>query len=155
MRKYKKGLVFLVGCVRREGVSNPRVLVFGSMKAAMKLFGARLKALRAAQGMSAPALAEQLRVNQSSIYNMEAGLFSPSFETMQDLATALGVDLVDLFATPGAHVRYDLIELTRTLQLGALVELKKVAEGLKRDQDEETAARLSGEPLSSTKVRRK
>ncbi len=56
-------------------------------------FGERLKALRAAAGLSQPALADRAGVSVSAVRQFEYGLREPAFGTLVKLAEALGVSL--------------------------------------------------------------
>lgn len=55
-------------------------------------FRIRLRALRDAQGLSAYALAKRSGVSKQTLSKIESGLQGPSWETVQRLAAALGVD---------------------------------------------------------------
>src|SRR5689334_2768416 len=60
-------------------------------------FGARLRELRMATGLSQLAFAQKAGVSQSRISDWEAGKFAPSATDVPALAEALGCDIVELF----------------------------------------------------------
>jgi transcriptional regulator with XRE-family HTH domain len=55
-------------------------------------FGARLKELREAKGLTQEALARAAEVSVSSVSKLEQRDLDPSWSTVQALAAALGVD---------------------------------------------------------------
>jgi transcriptional regulator with XRE-family HTH domain len=55
-------------------------------------FSLRLKQLREAAGLTQRQLAERARLNRVTVAKFEAGTRSPSWETVIDLADALGVE---------------------------------------------------------------
>jgi transcriptional regulator with XRE-family HTH domain len=54
-------------------------------------FGARLKALREAEGLTLQELADKAGMHLQGVYKLEAGERSPSWDSVQALARALGV----------------------------------------------------------------
>src|SRR4051812_11533310 len=66
-------------------------------------FGARLRELREAAGLSRPQLAERAGMrSEAGIRNIEQGLTSPTWETVCRLCSALGVECT-AFMTPPAE----------------------------------------------------
>jgi transcriptional regulator with XRE-family HTH domain len=63
-----------------------------------KRFGAHLKAIRRALGMSQPALAASSELSTQVISNLERATAFPSIDTVCKLARGLGVDPRELFA---------------------------------------------------------
>lgn len=63
----------------------------GDMMAAVH-FGTRLKELRQAAGLTQEQLADKAGMNRFGIAKLEQGVTSPTWETVQALAGALGVD---------------------------------------------------------------
>lgn len=55
-----------------------------------------LKRIRKARGLSQRALADRAGVVKSTIYEAEAGRHVPRIQTLEKIADALDVDLVDL-----------------------------------------------------------
>ena len=55
-------------------------------------FASRLKQLREEAGLTQPELAERAGMNQFGIAKLEQGVRKPTWETVQALARALGVD---------------------------------------------------------------
>ena len=62
-----------------------------------KLFGARVRALRAERRFSQAELAERAGLSEEWIRRMERGQASPSFQTIQSLAEALGAHAHEFF----------------------------------------------------------
>ncbi len=65
-----------------------------------RLFGERVKALRAERGFSQVDLAEKARLSEEWIRRIERGVGAPSFETIEAIAAALNVGYAELFAEP-------------------------------------------------------
>lgn len=95
-----------------------------------KLFGQRLRDLRAEQGLRATDMAALLDVDTSHYYGIEAGRNSPSFELLLALSKALRVDESDLFTWPGAGPRHDLREQIRIGPPTAMAQLRETLEEL-------------------------
>lgn len=60
-------------------------------------FGKQLRKLRRQYDLSQEKLAEQIDVSVEFISNMERGVNSPSFKTLEKLAEALHVQVKELF----------------------------------------------------------
>ena len=60
--------------------------------------GQMLKSLRGKQRLSLRALAERSKISTNAISKIERGETSPTVASLHQLATALGVDIADLFA---------------------------------------------------------
>ena len=60
-------------------------------------FGQHLKRLRLQYGMTQQQLAEKADISISFLGNIERGLKSPTIETVQKIATALGMSMAELF----------------------------------------------------------
>jgi transcriptional regulator with XRE-family HTH domain len=61
----------------------------------MSTFAERLKRLREAAGLSQPELAERAGMNRFGVAKLEQGVREPSWATVQALAAALGVTVLD------------------------------------------------------------
>lgn len=61
------------------------------------LLGRRIRTLRHLKGWSQQELGHQADLNYKFIGEIERGQQNPSFETLVKIATAFGVDLVELF----------------------------------------------------------
>lgn len=61
-------------------------------------FGRRLRALRTARGMSQHKLAEVAGLDKNWPTEAERGYINPTLETLEKLASALGVDVSELIA---------------------------------------------------------
>ena len=60
-------------------------------------FGRRLKSLRTGRGLTQEQLADATELSIESISKMERGIFGPRFDNLQKIASALNVDVMDLF----------------------------------------------------------
>lgn len=89
--------------------------------------GARVRKLRAEAGLTLEGLAAEVSENYSKghLSSLEQGLVVPTVATLDALATALGVLVVDLVNDPAAGDRQKVIELTRSLKPGTLRRLVK------------------------------
>lgn len=67
------------------------------MKSAKELLGGRIRELRKGLRMSQEQLSEKVDVDPRYISRIELGRCSPSLETLENIARALGVDMRDLF----------------------------------------------------------
>lgn len=63
-------------------------------------FGKRLRKIRREKDITQEQLAETIGVTGEFISNLERGKSAPSFETVEKLAEALGVDVEELFRKP-------------------------------------------------------
>ncbi len=61
-------------------------------------FGKRLQQVRQARGLTQETLAEVLGVHVRTVRHMEAGVYSPRFDTLEKLAEVLGVEVKALFS---------------------------------------------------------
>jgi transcriptional regulator with XRE-family HTH domain len=62
-----------------------------------KLFGRNITSLRRRRGLSKAALARKADVSRDALYQVEAGLRTPHFDTLMALADALEADPGNLF----------------------------------------------------------
>lgn len=62
-----------------------------------KRFGARIRKLREAKGMSQITLAEKIGIEQPHLSNLENGKKEPKLRVVEMLASGLGVSLRQLF----------------------------------------------------------
>jgi len=85
--------------------------------------GRRVKGLRSAAGMTLEQAAERTRLAVSTIYKIENGKVSPSFENLLRLARGYGVGLEKLIAEPEDEVHTTRLTVTRAGQ-GRSVEGK-------------------------------
>jgi transcriptional regulator with XRE-family HTH domain len=67
-------------------------------------FGTRLRELRRAAGLTQTQLATKAGLGRSAIARLEAGVHIPSWDTVQALARALGVDCRAFEVSPPAEV---------------------------------------------------
>ena len=76
----------------------------------MSGFGARLKALREAKGMTPYRLAQQTGLSLQGVLNLEKKDADPKLSTLYRLADALGVDVQDLLPGPSRRAQGDSAE---------------------------------------------
>jgi transcriptional regulator with XRE-family HTH domain len=90
------------------------------MASIQTLLSARMKQLRATRDMSQEALAEKSGRSIEAISNIERGKASPTLETLQQLAAALGVKVVDLLSEqnsgPNEEAVTKLVAAARSLK---------------------------------------
>lgn len=67
------------------------------MKTMRELLGARIKELRKREGVTQEQLAEKVDLATRYISLIEVGRSTPSLETVENIAAALGVEVKDLF----------------------------------------------------------
>ena len=80
-----------------EHLSNKGV----RMSTTRKLIGARIKELRRQAGLTQEALAERVGLDSRHLSRLEVGRHFPSLQTLELIANALNVQLVELFQFPG------------------------------------------------------
>ncbi len=68
------------------------------------LVGRNVAARRRAHGWSQEAFADRCGFSQQYLSGLEKGRRNPTLKTMFELATALGIAMVDLFAEPLSEV---------------------------------------------------
>jgi len=73
----------------------------------------RIKALRKQRGLSQEALAELIDRSPDAISNLERGISTPGYDTLDLLAQGLGVPLADFFTDEGAESPYRARTLAR------------------------------------------
>ncbi|HQP39698.1 MAG TPA: helix-turn-helix transcriptional regulator [Polyangiaceae bacterium] len=107
--------------------------------------GQRIRQLREEAGLTLEALAfESARANEGTraykhelsfskghLSNLERGLVAPNVLTLQALATALHVHLLDLLTFPEVDERQRLVDATRALPEGTIRKLLKDCETTK------------------------
>lgn len=85
------------------------------MQTTKSLLGARIKELRRAKKLSQEQLAEIISLDPKFISRIEVGRSSPSLETIENIARALGVEIRDLFEfvhlQPGAITDEEIKQL--------------------------------------------
>lgn len=80
-------------------------MTFAGVNASLrKRFGQRVKELRQATGLSQEAFADRCGFARSYMSRIERGKANPSLDAVQDLADALGVEVVKLFVVNGELV---------------------------------------------------
>jgi ribosome-binding protein aMBF1 (putative translation factor) len=67
--------------------------------------GAEVRRLRESKGMSQAELARRIGSTQPSVARLEAGGVAPTIDTLERIATALGLKLAVRFTKPPAHTR--------------------------------------------------
>jgi transcriptional regulator with XRE-family HTH domain len=74
---------------------------FITMSPAPKLIAMRLKTIRERKGLSQTAVATKAGIAREHLTRLEAGAYSPSVDTLEKIAQALGVSLLTLLRAPG------------------------------------------------------
>jgi transcriptional regulator with XRE-family HTH domain len=70
------------------------------MPSLRKVFGTRLRSIRKARDVSQERFAETLGISVDFLSLIERGINSPSFDTLEQIATRLRVPVKDLFDFP-------------------------------------------------------
>lgn len=96
------------------------------MKKTRELLGGRIKELRKVRCLTQEQLAEKVDLATRYISLIEVGRSSPSLETMENIARALGVEIKDLFEF--AHLQAGGVKIEEIEQLlaGADEEKKRM-----------------------------
>jgi transcriptional regulator with XRE-family HTH domain len=92
--------------------------------------GARIRALREAQGLTQEKLAYEGGLkSKGHLSGIEKGLVLPTLPTLAVLAERLEVDLLDLVTFPEDSTRQTLVDQTRTMASGTMRRLVREAGG--------------------------
>lgn len=67
--------------------------------------GARIRRLRKARGFTTPTLAQLAHISKMHMYRIERDAGSPTLDTLERIATALGVSVHELINGRGGHKR--------------------------------------------------
>ena len=78
-----------------------------------ELLGRRIRALRKSKGLTQEELGKASKVNYKFLGSLERGLQNPSTVTLEKIATALKVDLMELFRFQ--HEETDLAKLRKVI----------------------------------------
>ena len=75
------------------------IFFFGNavMASLKRRFGSRLKSLRTGRGLTQEQLADATELSIESISNMERGIFGPRFDNLEKIASALNIEVRQLF----------------------------------------------------------
>jgi transcriptional regulator with XRE-family HTH domain len=96
------------------------------MKTTKQLLGSRIKELRKIKELSQEELSIQVDVDPKYISFIECGRSSPSLETMENIARALGVEIKDLFEFDHLQAGGVKVEEIEQLLAGADEEKKRM-----------------------------
>ena len=96
------------------------------MKTTKQLLGSRIKELRKIKELSQEELSVQVDVDPKYISFIECGRSSPSLETMENIARALGVEIKDLFEFAHLQAGGVKVEEIELLLAGADEEKKRM-----------------------------
>jgi transcriptional regulator with XRE-family HTH domain len=97
--------------------------MFGMRRDLRARLGERVRLLRQARGWTQEDLGERAALSYKFVGQIERGRGNPSIETLQRLSGALGVDVTELFGSPGFVAREEGYSLTPE-------ELSRVREAL-------------------------
>jgi transcriptional regulator with XRE-family HTH domain len=78
-------------------IPNESEIISADIQSEIEFLGVKIKELRNAKGWTLKALAEHSKLNINTLSMIETGKTSPSIYTLQQLAKALNVPLVDFF----------------------------------------------------------
>ena len=74
------------------------------------LIGARIKEIRKRKKLSQEKLAQMVCMNHRSIVRLENSYSKPSIETLEKIAAALGVSVIDFFETETVKSRSQIVD---------------------------------------------
>ncbi len=95
--------------VRRDRLASPAAGAgYQRARRALEL-GERIRGLREARGVSQAELGRRIGSTQPAIARLEAGRVSPTLETLDRVAAALGVELVVGFEDAQQHTRAPVV----------------------------------------------
>ena len=97
-----------------------------NMKTTQELLGACIKEIRKLLSLSQEQLAETIGLDSKFISKIEVGRSSPSLEIMESIASALGVEIKDLFEFVHLQVGGVKIEDVEQLLANADEEKKRI-----------------------------
>jgi transcriptional regulator with XRE-family HTH domain len=83
-----------------------------------KLFGKRLRELRTDKGFNQLYLGTLAGVSEDFISFVERGINTPSFETIESLASALEITVTALFTFPGEQHDRQRVRMVKSLKAG-------------------------------------
>lgn len=80
------------------------------MESVKTLLGQRIKEIRKSKDLTQPALAELVNVDSKYISRIETGNSYPSLDTLESIASALNVEVKDLFNSSHLQEKDELIK---------------------------------------------
>lgn len=80
-----------------DEIPNESEIISADIQSEIEFLGVKIKELRSAKGWTLKALAEHSKLNINTLSMIETGKTSPSIYTLQQIAKALNVPLVDFF----------------------------------------------------------
>ena len=92
-----------------------------------KLLGKRIKEIRLAKGFTQEQLSELTNIGASSISKIESGIFHPTDENLEKIATALKVEPYKLYMCEHFKTKEELIESIDNLLNNATEEEVRLA----------------------------
>jgi len=105
--------------------------------------GERIRQLRKQKGVNQDQVAEAAGIDPKSLSRIECGVFNPSIETLQGLATALDVEMQDFFFSDADWAR---------LQKGYLLEVISSASGKQIVEIADAVRSVLNEPRSKARL---
>jgi transcriptional regulator with XRE-family HTH domain len=100
-----------------------------------KSFGARVKVLRAARGLTQPQFGDLIGRSEEWVRRMERGAGTPSFETIERMSSALDVPPASLFVTATDGAFEHLVESAKGLKPAELAWVSELLSLMRRRPD--------------------
>lgn len=99
-----------------------------------ELIGANIKRIRKSKKITQEKLAEMINVDFGYISKLEVGQNYPSFQTLNKIAEALGVDATEFFYNKNAETDYksEIVKLINNLSLEKQAVLFDIAKSINR-----------------------
>jgi transcriptional regulator with XRE-family HTH domain len=101
------------------------------MERLAEIFGRRLKELRRAKGMTQEELGKAVELDYKFIGAIERGVKTSSFQTVEKLATALGVEFYELFVPTADRMAGVEKEVSKLIENSHRIDAKKIEEFLR------------------------
>lgn len=102
-------------------LSSPHPAVVPPRSARAHALGSQIRTLRVATGTSGGALAARAGVSRSMLSRVERGLASPSVETLERIASAMGVSISQFFADRSERLDFVHVAAGRGIVVDSLV----------------------------------
>jgi len=102
------------------------------MATTKKLIGARIKELRRKAGLTQEQLAERVGLDSRHLSRLEVGRHFPSLHSLERIAAALNVQLVEFFQFPGEEdIQALRVDLTKFAKRSSEAQIRLAAKVLK------------------------
>jgi transcriptional regulator with XRE-family HTH domain len=98
--------------------------------------GNRIRQLRKQKGLNQDQVAEAAGIDPKSLSRIECGVFNPSIDTLQGLATALGAEMQDFFFSDADWTRLQKGYLLEALSKATDKQIVEIVSAVRKVLDE-------------------